>query len=68
MHYVIANNWLATHPLMKKKIIDTAWDMKKEYHLNKNNIIFQDKKYLKLYLRLKEVDQQIKKQRENNEV
>tara|TARA_X000001388_G_scaffold75777_2_gene71379 strand:- start:24 stop:185 length:162 start_codon:yes stop_codon:yes gene_type:complete len=53
---------------MKKKIIDTAWDMKKEYHLNKNNIIFQDKKYLKLYLRLKEEDQQIKKQRENNEV
>ena len=61
MHYVFANNWLATHPLMKKKIIDTAWDMKKEYHLNKNNIIFQDKKYLKLYLRLKKVDQQIKK-------
>ena len=46
---------------MKNKIIDTAWDIRKEKHLNKNNVIFQDKKYYKLYLKLKEVDQQIKK-------
>ena len=67
MHYVFANNWLATHPLMKKIVTDSAWDIKKEYHLNKNNIIFQDKKYIKLYNTMKQVDQQIKKQRENNE-
>jgi hypothetical protein len=52
---------------MKKIVIDSAWDIKKEYHLNKNNIIFQDKKYIKLYNTMKQVDQQIKKQRENNE-
>ena len=52
---------------MKNKIIDTAWDIRKEKHLNKNNIIFQDEiKYYKLYLKLLEVDQQIKKKKENN--
>ena len=51
---------------MKKTIIDTAWDIRKEKHLNKNNIIFQDKKYYKLYLKLKEVDQQIKKTKEGS--
>tara|TARA_R100001510_G_C7654722_1_gene213492 strand:+ start:826 stop:981 length:156 start_codon:yes stop_codon:yes gene_type:complete len=48
---------------MKKIIIDTAWNIRKEYQHNKNNIIFQDKKYYNLYMKLKDVDQQIKKRR-----
>lgn len=42
--------------------MDKAWDIKKEKHLNKNNIIFKDKKYYMLYKRLKQVDDEIKQQ------
>jgi len=45
---------------------DSAWDIKKEGHLNPNNIIFQDKKYLDLYNRMKEVDDDIKERRQAN--
>jgi len=38
-----------------------TWSVKHEGHLNKNNMIFKDKKYLKLYENLKEVDDSIKK-------
>jgi hypothetical protein len=40
--------------------MDKAWDIQKEKHLNKNNIIFKDKKYYMLYKRLKQVDDKIK--------
>tara|TARA_R110002012_G_scaffold300947_1_gene501010 strand:- start:268 stop:444 length:177 start_codon:yes stop_codon:yes gene_type:complete len=49
-----------------KKIIDDAFDIRKEKHLNKNNIIFKDKKYLDLYNRVKEVDDDIKERRQAN--
>ena len=49
-----------------KKIIDDAFDIRKEGHLNPNNIIFQDKKYLDLYNRMKEVDDDIKERRQAN--
>jgi hypothetical protein len=45
---------------------DTAWDIKKEGHLNPNNIIFQDKKYVKTYETMKEVDDKIKEKRNEN--
>lgn len=45
---------------------DSAWDIKKEGHLNPNNIIFQDKKYLDLYNKMKEVDDEIKERRQAN--
>lgn len=41
--------------------MDKAWDIQKEKHLNKSNIIFKDEiKYYKLYLKLLEVDNKIK--------
>jgi hypothetical protein len=49
-----------------KKIIDDAFNIRKEKHLNKNNIIFKDKKYLDLYNRVKEVDDDIKERRQAN--
>jgi len=39
-----------------------AWDIQKEKHLNKNNIIFKNDKYYKLYKSLKQVDDKIKQQ------
>ena len=45
---------------------DTAWSIKKEGHLNPNNIIFQDKKYVKTYETMKEVDDKIKEKRNEN--
>lgn len=45
---------------------DNVWNIKKEGHLNPNNIIFQDKKYLDLYNRMKEVDDDIKERRQAN--
>ena len=45
---------------------DNVWNIKKEGHLNPNNIIFQDKKYLDLYNRMKEVDDDIKERRQVN--
>ena len=44
--------------MTKKK--DTTWDVNVEGKKNKNNIIFQDKPYLKLYLELKKVNDDIK--------
>ena len=40
--------------------IDKAWSVKHEGHLNKNNIIFKDKKYKALYLDLKKVNDKLK--------
>ena len=45
---------------------DNVWNIKKEGHLNPNNIIFQDKKYLDLYNKMKEVDDNIKERRQVN--
>jgi len=39
---------------------DSAWDIKKEGHLNPNNIIFQDKKYVKIYNDMKKENDKIK--------
>ena len=36
-----------------------AWSIKEEGKLNKNNIIFQDKTYKKLYEELKKVDDEL---------
>ena len=47
------------------KPIDDAWDIRKEGKLNKNNIIFQDKIYKKLYEELKKVDDELIKNRES---
>jgi|ETNvirenome_2_60_1030617.scaffolds.fasta_scaffold02889_6 hypothetical protein len=49
-----------------KKIIDNAFDIRKEKHLNKNNIIFKDKKYVDLYNTMKEVNDDIKERRQAN--
>lgn len=40
---------------------DTAWDIKVEGKLNKNNLIFKDKKYLELYQVLKEQNDLLRK-------
>jgi|TARA_R110002020_G_scaffold61362_2_gene165218 hypothetical protein len=45
------------------KVIDNAWDIKKEKHLNPNNIIFKDKKYVKIYNDMKKVNDKIKEKR-----
>ena len=42
--------------------MDKAWDIQKEKHLNKNNIIFKGDKYYMLYKSLKQVDDKIKQQ------
>tara|TARA_R100000458_G_scaffold28112_1_gene25701 strand:+ start:1436 stop:1603 length:168 start_codon:yes stop_codon:yes gene_type:complete len=42
----------------KKK--ETTWDIRVEGKQNKNNIIFQDKAYYKLYLELKKENDRIK--------
>lgn len=49
-----------------KKIINNAFDIRKEKHLNKNNIIFKDKKYVDLYNKMKEVNDDIKERRQAN--
>jgi len=46
---------------MKKK--DKSWSVEKEGHLNKNNIIFKDKKYKELYLDLKKVNDRLKEKK-----
>jgi len=43
---------------MKKK--DKSWSVKHEGHLNKNNIIFKDKKYEALYLDMKKENEKLK--------
>ncbi len=40
---------------------DTAWDIRVEGKLNKNNFIFKDKKYLELYQVLKKENDLIRK-------
>tara|TARA_R110002049_G_scaffold268409_1_gene444886 strand:- start:178 stop:318 length:141 start_codon:yes stop_codon:yes gene_type:complete len=40
-----------------------TWSIKYEGHLNKNNIIFKDKKYKKLYLDLKKVNDMLKEKK-----
>lgn len=47
--------WLATEHT------DTAWDIRVEGKLNKNNLIFKDKKYLELYQVLKKENDLLKK-------
>ena len=42
-----------------------TWSIKEEGKLNKNNIIFQDKIYKKLYKELKKVDDELIKDRES---
>ena len=42
---------------------DSAWDIKKEGHLNPNNIIFQDKKYIELYRNMKKQNDKIKRRK-----
>ena len=39
---------------------DKSWDIRIEGKQNKNNIIFQDKAYYKLYLELKKENDRIK--------
>ena len=46
---------------------DTSWSIKVEGKLNKNNIIFHTNKYQKLYQRLKEYNDFIKKPKEQDE-
>ena len=43
--------------------IDKSWSIKHEGHLNKNNIIFKDKKYKELYLDLKKVNDRLKEKK-----
>jgi len=50
-----------TEKEMKKK--DKSWSVEKEGHLNKNNIIFKDKKYKELYLDLKKVNDMLKEKK-----
>ena len=45
------------------KDIDKTWSIKHEGHLNKNNMIFKDEKYLELYKKLKEVNDEIMKKK-----
>ena len=45
------------------KNIDKSWSVKHEGHLNKNNIIFKDKKYKALYLDLKKVNDRLKQKK-----
>ena len=47
------------------EIKDTAWDIRVEGKLNKNNIIFKDKKYKELYLDMKKVDDKLKENKMN---
>ena len=42
---------------------DTTWDIRVEGKLNKNNIIFKDKKYKELYLGMKKVDDKLKEKK-----
>jgi hypothetical protein len=48
--------------LEKKR--DTTWSIEHEGHLNKKNIIFQDDAYKKLYLEMKKVDEELKKNKQ----
>ena len=52
------------HDIEHEKI-DTTWDIRVEGKLNKNNIIFKDKKYKELYLDMKKVDDKLKENKMN---
>ena len=43
--------------------IDKTWSIKYEGYLNKNNIIFKDKKYKELYLDIKKVNDKLKEKK-----
>ena len=45
---------------MGVKMSDKTWSIKHEGHLNKNNIIFKDKKYIELVKEMKKVDDKLK--------
>jgi hypothetical protein len=45
------------------KNIDKSWSVKHEGHLNKNNIIFKDKKYQALYLDMKKENEKLKEKK-----
>ena len=49
---------------MKKE--DKSFSIKHEGHLNKNNMIFQDQAYYKLYLELKKENEKLKERRDAN--
>ena len=46
---------------MKNKPIEKTWSVKHEGHLNPNNIIFRDKKYLELVKEMKKIDDKLSK-------
>ena len=50
---------------IEHETIDTTWDIRVERKLNKNNIIFKDKKYKELYLDMKKVDDKLKENKMN---
>tara|TARA_Y100001970_G_C14109813_1_gene790225 strand:+ start:274 stop:669 length:396 start_codon:yes stop_codon:yes gene_type:complete len=50
---------------IEHETIDTTWDIRVEGKLNKNNIIFKDKKYKELYLDMKKVDDKLKENKMN---
>lgn len=43
--------------------VDKTWSIKHEGQLNKNNIIFKDKKYKELYLDIKKVNDMLKEKK-----
>jgi len=43
--------------------VDKTWSIKHEGQLNKNNMIFKDKKYQELYLYLKKVNDKLKEKK-----
>jgi len=43
--------------------VDKTWSIKHEGYLNKNNIIFKDKKYKELYLDIKKVNDMLKEKK-----
>ena len=48
---------------IEHETIDTTWGIRVEGKLNKNNIIFKDKKYKELYLGMKKVDDKLKEKK-----
>ena len=47
-------------------IEDKTWSVKHEGHLNRNNEIFHNNKYQKLYQKMKEVDDELKERGEQD--
>jgi len=42
---------------------DKTWSIKEEGYLNKDNIIFKDEKYIELYEKMKEVNDELKEKK-----